>query len=207
MKTREAPQVHAVVEQQLALQAYLDALLHPVAAVSEALGEPVPVHEEPAVDAAAPIVPPWAERPFQCLVFKVAGLPLAVPLAKLNGVLAWPHDITPMPGHSPWFLGLARYQENNVKAIDTALLVLPESRRDRILPTAKDRLRNMILIDDMRWGLGCDLISEVITLEPSDVQWRTARGTRPWLAGTVIGHMCALLDTDAFAHMLATGKE
>lgn len=228
MKTQETDQVRTVVDQQLALQTYLDALLRPVIEATETASEPEPVPtrvemapepvpvppaEQPASvqegigeQAAAPVVPEWGERPFQCLLFKVAGLTLAVPLVKLNGVLAWSNDITPMPGHAPWFLGLVRHQGQSVKVIDTALLVLPESRRCRILPPAQERLRNMILIDGGRWGLACESVSEVVTLAPGDVRWRTSRSMRPWLAGTVIERMCALLDTEAFAHMLATGE-
>lgn len=31
------------------------------------------------------------------------------------------------------------------------------------------------------------------------------RGQRPWLAGTVIEHMCALLDVAALAELIASG--
>ncbi len=41
-----------------------------------------------------------------------------------------------------------------------------------------------------------------IRLEPSAVKWRTDRGKRAWLAGTVIEHMCALLDVEALAQLI-----
>ncbi len=33
----------------------------------------------------------------------------------------------------------------------------------------------------------------------------THRGQRPWLAGTVIEHMCALLDVSELAELIASG--
>jgi purine-binding chemotaxis protein CheW len=37
------------------------------------------------------------------------------------------------------------------------------------------------------------------------VKWRTQRNQRPWLAGTVIEHMCALVDVTALAELIASG--
>ena len=42
-------------------------------------------------------VPEWAESRFQCLLFKVSGLSLAVPLVKLNSVIPWNEEITKTP--------------------------------------------------------------------------------------------------------------
>ncbi len=150
-------------------------------------------------------VPQWAEEPFPCLLFKVEGLNIEVPMVYLNGVLPWPEEITPMPNHTPWFLGLHRDQDTSVKVVDTALLVVPQDRRTAQSTQERAPLGNIIMIDDRRWGLGCTEVAEMVTLDPQSVRWRSERGQRPWLAGTVIENMCALLDVEAFAHMLETG--
>jgi purine-binding chemotaxis protein CheW len=148
--------------------------------------------------------PDWGTHPFQCLLFEVEGLQLAVPLVHLNGVLPWPESLTPMPGHQPWFMGLHPHQGVQTKIVDTALLVLPQSHRPP--PAAERRFGNIVLIDDGRWGLACREVAEMITVEPDDVRWRSRAGRRPWLAGTVKQQMCALLDVGAFAELLATGQ-
>jgi purine-binding chemotaxis protein CheW len=164
--------------------------------------ELVPVEPKP-----TPTGPPdWAAEPFPCLLFRVAGLTLAVPLLHLNGVRPWPEEITPMPGHQPWFLGLVRHRGQQAKVVDTALLVVPPERLATARDEAEPELGNIVLIDDGRWGLACEGIDEMITLDPSGVRWRTRAGKRPWLAGTVIQHMCALIDPLAFAEMLASGE-
>jgi purine-binding chemotaxis protein CheW len=218
-----------MLDQQLALSAYLQALLSPV--------EPPPVEtltqsvSEPAISVAprvadtpeavaaaiesvitptvAPVVTPatsanaypeWAVGDFQCLLFRVAGLTLALPLAKLNGVLTWNDAlVTPLPGHQPWFLGLREYQGRKVRLIDVANVI---TARD-VVQTGTD-LGKIILIGAGRWGLACNDLAEVVTLTPAAVKWRGRSGSRPWLAGTVIDRMCALIDADAFAQMLET---
>ena len=37
------------------------------------------------------------------------------------------------------------------------------------------------------------------------VRWRSDRSQRPWLAGTLVEQMCALIDVDVFAEMLKKG--
>lgn len=152
-------------------------------------------------------LPAWAEESFQCLLFKVAGLSLAVPLVHLNGVIPYPHDkVTPMPNRSALFLGLTHYQDYNVKVVDTARVVLPEDTRNGELDPPEERLSNIILTGGGEWGLACDAIGDVLTLQSADVRWRTTQGKRPWLAGTVREHLCALLDTEGMARLLRAGE-
>jgi len=151
-------------------------------------------------------VPPWAEQEFQCLLFHVVGITLAVPLVNLNGVIPWNDNLTPMPGHSAAFLGLLRHLNKNVQVMDTAVVILPDSQRQQISP-AEERVEKILLMDDGKWGLACDDIGEVISLNRSDVRWRTADGRRAWLAGTVSERLCALLDTDALAKILSEDEK
>lgn len=218
-----------LVDQQYALYAYLDELLQeipdteePAAAVAQAQAPTVEMPttdtapEAPAAGATAeaaprpdlpPHCPAWASHEFQSLMFRVTGLNLAVPLDKLNGVIPWqPDAITPMPGHSAAFLGLLPHLEQNVKVIDLAQVVLPAERRAGLAP-ASERIGHILLIDEGRWGLACDSIGEVMTLQPADVRWRSPEGKRPWLAGTLIEQLSALLELDALTRLLETGKE
>jgi len=231
VKTETGSAQLVMLEQQLALGAYLQALLRPVALdVAEPIAEPVmpppaevprvvrntapetlPVSPAPIVkpsvaagpQPAAAAYPDWAQGQFQCLMFQVAGLTLALPLAKLYGVLPWDAEaVTELPNHQPWFLGLRTHLDHKVKLIDVANVVLPADRRACLPAVGSGRLGKVILIDEGRWGLACDNVAEVITLSSADVKWRSQAGSRPWLAGTVIKQMCVLIDTEAFAAML-----
>ena len=171
-----------LLEQQLALGAYLDALL------TDAEG-----------------VPEWASTRFQALLFEVAGLTLAVPLAKLKGVVPNDQGLTEMPGHSPLFLGVTPYQGVQSRVVDTARFVLPKDRLAKLGEDASERAAHLVVIDEGRWALACSKIGDVIELESGQVKWRTAAGKRLWLAGTVIERMCALLDIDELIRQLGDG--
>jgi purine-binding chemotaxis protein CheW len=217
-----------VLDQQLALSAYLDALLEdnpaaktgplavdlvakpsapelvapPIPIVAETAGTEEVAPQRPAVTSAVPL---WAESRFQALLFEVAGLTLAVPLVKLKGVIPNSHGLTAMPGHAALLLGVTIYQGLQTRVVDTARLVLPDKLRERLSEPADARAAHLVVIDEGRWALACSHIGEVIELEAEGVKWRSASGKRLWLAGTVIEYMCALLDIDQLTHGLAEG--
>jgi len=147
-------------------------------------------------------VPDWAQSRFQCLLFKVSGLSLAVPLVKLNSVIPWNEEITETPNQTEWYLGLVQHLNKQVKIIDTALLVMPENRHKQIQSAPEERLSHILLVDDYKWGLACDSIGDVIWLTKDEVKWRKNKSTRAWLSGTSLEHLCAIMDTEVFAQML-----
>ncbi len=151
--------------------------------------------------------PAWAVPDFQVLLFAVAGLKMAVPLSELNGIVEWGDEyITEMPGHKPWYLGIIQNQGNNVPVIDTLQQVVPKNRWPTDYVNTR-KFKHIILIDNGRWGLACETVLEVLTLKTDSVKWRSTRTKRRWLMGTVIEHMCALLDSSEFATMLKTGDD
>lgn len=220
-----------LVDQPLALRSYLDALLQavpetnddvtlavnevapaadPALAVppSSASAEPSTALVAAAANEVAPehnaAVPSWAVQPFQCLLFKVGGLSLAVPLMELSGVIPW-REVNAMPNRSAHFLGLLQHQGASVKVVDTTLVVMPERAQSGDASIAARRPGHILLISHGQWGLACDSIGEVLTLTAADVRWRTAKGKRPWLAGTVLQHLCAVLDVTSLTELLIRG--
>ncbi len=180
--------------------------------------EPTPEVEAPATSveprpdtpppAAGEDLPPWADL-FQAMLFRVAGLTLAVPLEELGGVLEFdPDQLTEMPGHADFYLGLVTHLGKSVPVVDTARLVFPPEKLQQLAgDDPLKRVRRVVLIDEGRWGLACDEVDEVITLRKDEVRWRSDRTRRRWLLGTVVQHMCALVDTGAFATKLAEGRD
>jgi len=173
-----------------------------VSAVEEVA--PVTQVAEPVQQVSGP--PEWAESKFQCLLFEVGGLSLAVPLVKLNGVIPWTENVVETPNQTDWYLGVLMNHGNKVEVIDTAVMVLPAEHRQEMAAEPAERLSHILLVDDQRWGLACDSIGEVVWLSKDDVKWRGNKTKRPWLLGTAIEHMCAVMDTEAFADMLKGSK-
>jgi len=152
------------------------------------------------------VIPEWAESPFQCLLFNVGGLSLAVPLVRLNGVIPWSENVVETPNQTDWYLGVLMNHGNKVQVIDTAVMVLPPEHRIGMPDDPAERFSHILLVDDQRWGLACDSIGDVVWLKNTDVKWRSDKTKRPWLLGTAIDHMCAVMDTEAFADMLEGKK-
>ncbi|MGA6106398.1 CheW domain-containing protein [Pseudomonas solani] len=146
--------------------------------------------------------PNWAEEPFECLLFDVAGLTLAVPLVCLGSIYPLAgQELTPLFGQPDWFLGILPSQGGNLKVLDTARWVMPDRYRDDF----RQGLQYVISVQGYEWGLAVHQVSRSIRLDPSEIKWRSQRTQRPWLAGTVIEHMCALLDVAALAELIASG--
>jgi purine-binding chemotaxis protein CheW len=146
--------------------------------------------------------PSWAAEPFECLLFDVAGLTLAVPLVCLGSIYSLAgHELTPLFGQPDWFLGILPSQAGNLKVLDTARWVMPDRYRDDF----RQGLQYVISVQGYEWGLAVHQVSRSLRLDPNEIKWRSHRGQRPWLAGTVIEHMCALLDVAALAELIASG--
>jgi purine-binding chemotaxis protein CheW len=228
-----------ILDQQVALTDYLEALLCPatmslpvpvtpvqpppvqviIEAPVEVTAAPVAedavivptVAPEPAVQVAAAAEsveprPAWAAEPFAALLLKVNGLTLALPLVTINRILPW-EEPSYLPGYVSWLLGIVHHQDLNVRVVDTATLVMPEILRrapEPVLP-GQDEGRRIVLIAEGRWGLVCDSVSEVVTLDPDKIRWRSSRTKRPWLAGTVVDQLCALLDVERLRDVLNSG--
>ena len=161
----------------------------------------VQLEQEPEQDESV-IVPDWAANPFQCLLFKVNGLTLGIPLTGLNTILEWDEEASVVPGQPDWHLGILLERGGKIGVVDTARLVMPERVSSR---TQGERQRGgyVLVIGDGRFGLACDSIANTISMTQDQVRWRSDKGKRPWLAGTIKEQLCALLDIDAVLGMIS----
>lgn len=142
--------------------------------------------------------PSWAQNEFECLLFNVAGLNLAVPLVLLGGVFAVDKELTTLFGQAPWFLGLLQTEQFNLRVVDTAHLIMPEKHRN----LSQGGFSYVIRLGDSEWALACQKVDDAIKVLPKEVRWRSTAGARPWLAGTLKEKMCALVDVAALVTLL-----
>ncbi|AZD07091.1 CheW domain protein [Pseudomonas chlororaphis] len=196
----------AVVAPVLEAPAPLPATLSTVVPLLQGLVEPVVEVHRPPSSTPPPVAgddrPSWAAEPFECLLFDVAGLTLAVPLVCLGSIYSLAgHELTPLFGQPEWFLGILPSQAGNLKVLDTARWVMPDRYRDDF----RQGLQYVISVQGYEWGLAVHQVSRSLRLDPNEIKWRSHRGQRPWLAGTVIEHMCALLDVSELAELIASG--
>lgn len=219
--TKRLPVQEYIPEQTL--QHYLDDLLQEAAVALQesvevvaetstpAIAEPQvrepQLESPPAAVAAVPAPEPesaiateaWREGEFEALLFDVGGLTLAVPLVALGSIYPLDSEITPLFGQPDWFMGILATPAGNLKVLDTARWVMPERYQQEL----QDSLQFVISVDGYDWGMAVHDVSQSIRLRPDQVKWRSQQGKRPWLAGTVIDHMCALLDVAALARLIS----
>ena len=220
MNRKAPPQI---IHQQLALDAYLKNLLEEIPgtedATPETLAKPSSASKQrPAVDAdtlvardqihgQAPLVeaekpaklqplsvmPAWAQHEFQALFFKVDELILATPLIDLSRTIKIEHAPGKIPGQPSWFLGLLDDHGCRIGVLDTGQLILGKTRGGQ--RNLQERPFKLILVtEDQRWGLACDEVLNIAKIKPESVRWRTLRHKKPWLIGTVIDELTAVID-------------
>lgn len=222
MKQSKPPQ--RIVQQQLALDAYLSTLLDEVPeAVStgeqsriiakprEKTNEP----EAPLITVARPmlqplqnelvalekpaklhplsVMPDWAQHEFQALFFKVDHLILATPLVDLSRTIKIDRKPGKIPGQPSWFMGLLDENDSRIGVLDTGQLIFGKLRGSQRDLEAKP-FKCILITQDKRWGLACDEILSIGKLKPDKVRWRTSRQKKPWLIGTVIEELTAIID-------------
>lgn len=218
------PRLARVLEQDTALTVYLDALLQDVPdfepdapsisdlpaslssaeiVVVEQAGSVAPdqLHQEQAQQESREF-PDWASPAFKSLLFRLDGITLAVPLSRLSGIVDGIDSIVAVPGYPKRLLGLLPYRGTNVRIIDIGYLMVPENRHPHAEIVEKKTSRRVVLVDDASWGFVCDEVIQVLTLDRNKVRWRADRTHRPWMVGTLIEHMCVLLDVDKFSQEL-----
>ena len=139
-------------------------------------------------------VPDWANGTFQCLLFRLRGMRLALPLSALDSILKWDGRATRIPGQPSWHRGVILYRGNRLVVVDTARLIMPE----RLPPATAAVPRNghLLIVGDGRWGLACDSLQRPVSLRADAVHWRRGGGRAPWVAGTIRERLCALLDME-----------
>jgi len=184
-------------DQHQALSTYLDSLLSlpeelstsPAGSTPPAL---VPKESAPRVlmpPAEAQVVPP-APMPgasLKCFVFTVAGLKLALPLARVTEII----DFSGCSGGAvpPLVLGSVAYDQQKVPVLDTARIVLSGSN---LTPS----YQWLVIVDHGSYALACDSVDPSMEVAHDAVRWRTHLTKRRWLAGTLLQQRCALLDAD-----------
>ncbi|MBQ0727134.1 MAG: chemotaxis protein CheW, partial [Thalassolituus oleivorans] len=145
----------------------------------------------------------WASsQGIECLIFKVAGLKLAIPLPLLGGVFNVNDKVTPLFGQAKWSLGVWQSDEQKLTVVDSAQLIMPERGKSLV----DEGYSYLIQLDRAPWALACQEITDTVTLVEQSIKWRGEGSKRPWLAGTVIAEMCALIDVPGLLSLLEENR-
>jgi purine-binding chemotaxis protein CheW len=142
------------------------------------------------------IMPGYAQEEFSALFFKVGNLVLAAPLTDLARTMRFDGKVTKIPQQPIWFMGLLADKETQIGILNMAYLVQGKSRAAQRSYLHKP-LQNVIVTLDGKWGLACDEVLNITKVQPDKVRWRTDKQKKPWLVGTVIDELVAIVDVNA----------
>lgn len=136
--------------------------------------------------------------PLQSLMFKVGNNLLAVPLTELHSVVEWKDKLTRLPGEPDWVLGVLKCRDDNVCVIDSAAVL--QIKRD-----SKTSSGYILVLGDGQWGITCDRIDTVVTLNYDDIQWHT-RQLDNLTYGTIRDSLASFLNPTGLIRSLLPGQ-
>jgi|GEM_PF-892960 len=125
--------------------------------------------------------------PLQCLMFNVAGVDFSLPLIEMGSVLTCSHNLTRLPGSPPWFLGLLKHRDRNIRVVDSARLL----RLERGDPD--QTARHILVFGESEWAMTCDQLGQVVRLQEADIQWKEP-SKKSLSLGTIRSSLALLLD-------------
>jgi purine-binding chemotaxis protein CheW len=128
------------------------------------------------------------------LLFKTAGIPLAISQACISAVVdveraGLKHNLS----EDGVVVKRFNYQGRDIHILDTRDIILPNDHPARHL-NEDEREVHVLLLNDAAYGLLCDEVGARVDIGRENVEWRSQRSTRPWLAGMVKECNHALLD-------------
>ncbi len=183
------------------------AAVEPIIQESHSLSSPMrqsAVHKHPAVSSKLPsvernralaIMPGWAQNEFLALFFRVDKLLLATPLCGLQHTRKMPEKLGHVPGQPSWFLGLMEDQGRQIGILDTGQLLFGRHRGAVQNCRSRD-YASVLVVHGKKWALACNDVLSISRLPPDRIRWRTQRKNRPWLIGTLIEELIAVIDID-----------
>lgn len=211
----------SLLDQRWALKAYLEDLLKesgfaeddeavlPVQV--EDVNEPPNLDEDQTISSASAQaeegaekseqIPKWAQTKTQYLNFRVTDMSLTAPLEQLSGIIQANEPITALPGQASWMKGLLSNRGQQVKIIDTQHII----RSGAVYSKETTNHKYIMLIDEGRWGLTCDAVTDVACRESSEIAWQAGSRMRSFLAGTVIADLRTVVDVEALVEELNSG--
>ncbi len=189
------------------------------------LAEPKPVEEKPSPAIAmpqssampvepAPVITEDSESDTQAqqaettavasihklLLCQISGMKLAFDVSALSNIVHWPASgLNQLPGRKGWQLGLYRDREQHIEVVDIRHL-LQTTQHDT------DQPGYILLINERRTGIACDGISQIITIDADQVNWRRDTTQRRWFRGVIADSMHSIIDLPALFSALENNE-
>ncbi|MCP4494662.1 MAG: chemotaxis protein CheW [Gammaproteobacteria bacterium] len=137
--------------------------------------------------------------PLQCLMFRVGDNLLSVPLVEIRSVVNWYDKLTRLPQEPDWMLGILQHREQNIRVVDSASIL-------QIRNSGDSSPGHILVLGDEEWGITCDQIDKVVTVEYDDIQWSHNTGNN-LIYGAIRESLASLLSPQGIVRKLRAGME
>jgi purine-binding chemotaxis protein CheW len=150
-------------------------------------------------------IPPWGQKPFECLLVKAAGMKLMIPTMSVNYIERVNKKITGAPLETELCQGLITLREKSVAIIDLFSLVVGNDTNDneQSMRLNTNQVKQAIVMENGCYALSCDDVSQLITLNPEDVRWNRASFNNPMFIGIVTEYLCPIVNIDNLIERVA----
>jgi purine-binding chemotaxis protein CheW len=139
----------------------------------------------------AAALPSWAQGPFQVLHFEAGGGQLSIPLICMRSIVRLDTELTKLPGHPAWHLGLLMVRGEKIGVVDLARLLAPHAA-----PRELSAGGFLLILGDGSWGLACERIGDARNIFPDSIRWRKQGAHTPYIHGVISDTLTPLLNTD-----------
>ncbi len=140
--------------------------------------------------------------PVQCLMFRVGGQLLSIPLVKMGSVVPFAGKLTQLPYSPSYFKGLLKHRDRNIKVADSAAFLMGEKSEQ-----VKDfKPSHLLVLEDENWAISCDELLDVVTLKEDDIKWHDDKNKRLSL-GTIKTSLALVLSPEAICYQLTHSEQ
>ena len=138
--------------------------------------------------------------PLQFLTFSIGDNMLSIPLIKMSNVVEWGDTLTltRLPNEPDWVHGILQHRDQKVRVVDSAEVLQIRSQN-------AGTPEYILILGGDHWGITCDAIDNVVTLEYADIQWNENVGNKMTL-GTIRDTLAVLLSPRGIVECLQSAS-
>lgn len=131
------------------------------------------------------------------LLCEIGGMNLAIAFTAVNNIVHWPaQGLSPATGQENWQLGTLT-EESHVEVIDIGQL------QQTPAADASNNAAYILLVDERRYGITCDRLNGIITVDDNEISWHQDREQNPWFSGVIAASLHNIIDLPGLLNALA----
>lgn len=140
----------------------------------------------------------------ECKVVSISGLNLALPLAKVKGILKQKEIFLDIEKFlkTGVYIGTVNDNDDVIEVVDLTYLIMNNINDIDYLDKYGGKRVDIALLEGSPMGIIFDKEVAIQKISPEQVCWRNETSDRIWLAGTVKKKGFSLLDTDGILNLL-----